>query len=93
METIDDIVADIREQNLGMPDDMECVSPLVCDMLRLADRIENAHMRETKKLRALVDGLLEAATIECASCNYDCGLNRENCIIKHATDYLEGSAE
>lgn len=50
MEKIEDIVADIRQQNLGMPDDMECVSPLVCDMLRLADRIEKAYKAETEAL-------------------------------------------
>lgn len=55
METIKDIVADIREQNLGMPDDMECVSPLVCDMLRLADRIEKAY----KLIEGLSDGIVE----------------------------------
>lgn len=56
METIDDIVADIRAQNLGMPEDMECVSPLVCDMLRLADRIEKA---AKWLVEGLNDGIVE----------------------------------
>ena len=56
METIEDIVADLRQQNLGMPDDMECVSPLVCDMLRLADRIEKANKSlEAEKSRIIAD--------------------------------------
>ena len=45
---------------------------------------------ENKLLRTLVEGLLEAATIECSSCNYDCGPNRENCIIKQAQNYING---
>jgi hypothetical protein len=45
-ETIEDIVADIRMQNQGLPEDANALSPLVCDLLRLADRIEAAHKRE-----------------------------------------------
>lgn len=45
---------------------------------------------ENKLLRTLVEGLLEAATIERSSCNYDCGPNRENCIIKQAQNYING---
>jgi hypothetical protein len=43
METIDDIVADIRAQNQGLPEDANALSPLVCDLLSLADRIEKAY--------------------------------------------------
>jgi hypothetical protein len=46
IETIDDIVGDIRAQNQGLPEDGYALSPLVCDLLRLADRIEAAHKRE-----------------------------------------------
>ena len=42
-ETIEDIVADIRAQNQGLPEDDYALSPLVCDLLRIADRIEAAH--------------------------------------------------
>ena len=42
-ETIDDIVADIRAQNQGLPEDSYALSPLVCDLLGLADRIEAAY--------------------------------------------------
>jgi hypothetical protein len=45
-ETIDDIIGDIRAQNQGLPEDGYALSPLVCDLLRLADRIEAAIKRE-----------------------------------------------
>ena len=45
-ETIADIVADIRAQNQGFPEDDYALSPLVCDLLSLADRIEAAAKRE-----------------------------------------------
>ena len=45
-ETIEDIVADIRAQNQGLPEDSYALSPLVCDLLSLADRIEEAAKRE-----------------------------------------------
>ena len=45
-ETIADIVADIRAQNQGLPEGDYALSPLVCDLLRIADRIEAAYNRE-----------------------------------------------
>ena len=45
-ETIADIVADIRGQNQGLPEDGYALSPLVCDLLSIADRIEEAAKRE-----------------------------------------------
>ena len=45
-ETIEDIVADIRAQNQGLPEDCYALSPLVCDLLSFADRIEAAAKRE-----------------------------------------------
>ena len=45
-ETIEDIVDDIRAQNQGLPEDSYALSPLVCDLLSLADRIEAAAKRE-----------------------------------------------
>ena len=45
-ETIVDIVADIRAQNQGLPEDGYALSPLVCDLLSFADRIEAAAKRE-----------------------------------------------
>ena len=48
-ETIADIVADIRAQNLGLPEDSYALSPLVCDLLSLARRIEVANAREREK--------------------------------------------
>ena len=45
-KTIEDIVADIRAQNQGLPEDGYALSPLVCDLLSFADRIEAAAKRE-----------------------------------------------
>ena len=45
-ETVDDIVADIRSENQGLPEDGYALSPLVCDLLSIADRIEAAYNRE-----------------------------------------------
>ena len=45
-ETIADIVADIRAQNQGLPEDSYALSPLVCDLLSFADRIDAAAKRE-----------------------------------------------
>ena len=45
-EKIEDIVGDIRAQNQGLPEDSYALSPLVCDLLSLADRIEAAAKRE-----------------------------------------------
>ena len=45
-ETIADIVADIRAQNQGLPEDSYALSTLVCDLLSFADRIEAAAKRE-----------------------------------------------
>ena len=45
-ETVSDIVADIRAQNQGLPEDSYALSPLVCDLLSFADRIEAAARRE-----------------------------------------------
>ena len=45
-ETIADIAADIRAQNLGLPEDSYALSPLVGDLLSFARRIEVANARE-----------------------------------------------
>ena len=45
-ETVNDIVADIRSENQGLPEDGYALSPLVCDLLSIADRIEAAYNRE-----------------------------------------------
>ena len=56
-ETIDDIVADIRAQNQGLPEDSYALSPLVCDLLSFADRIEAAHRRFYDKYKEHTDEL------------------------------------
>ena len=59
-ETIEDIVADIRAQNQGLPEDDYALSPLVCDLLSIADRIEAAEGREIAELRKGISELLDA---------------------------------
>ena len=44
---------------------------------------------EIERLRALVEGLFAASATECADCRYDCGPNRENCIIHEAANYIK----
>ena len=58
-ETISDIVADIRAQNQGLPEDSYALSPLVCDLLSFADRIEEAHQLEVAELKSKVAELRE----------------------------------
>ena len=54
-EIVADIVADIRAQNQGLPEDSYALSPLVCDLLSFADRIEAAHQREVAELRECLE--------------------------------------
>ena len=56
-ETIEDIVDDIRAQNQGLPEDSYALSPLVCDLLSIADRIDAAHRRFYDKYKAHTDEL------------------------------------
>ena len=56
-ETIDDIVADIRAQNQGLQEDSYALSPLVCDLLSIADRIEKAYRRFYDKYKEHTDEL------------------------------------
>ena len=44
---------------------------------------------EIVRLRSLVEGLFAASAMECADCRYDCGPNRENCIIHEAANYIK----
>ena len=76
-ETIVDIVADIRAQNQGLPEGSYALSPLVCDLLSLADRIEAAHQREVAELRKC---LREAVTEVCNRLE-KCGF-KEPCVFK-----------
>ena len=82
-ETIADIVADIRAQNQGLPEDSYALSPLVCDLLSFANRIEEAHQREVAELR---ECLKEAIREKCPftrmsckhgePCDYECGTEK-----------------
>ena len=44
---------------------------------------------EIVRLRSLVEGLFAASATECADCRYDCGPNRENCIVHEAANYIK----
>ena len=59
-ETIADIVADIRAQNQGLPEDSYALSPLVCDLLSLADRIIDAHKREMADEKRISDAVIKS---------------------------------
>ena len=93
--TISDIVAEMRSDcpemhwdgTMYRDDDWVYTKETV---EKLTGRIEAAAKREIETLRALVEGLLKASSIDCASCGYDCGPRRENCITKQAIAYLEG---
>ena len=83
-ETIADIVADIRAQNQGLPEDSYALSPLVCDLLSLADRIEEAHQREVAELERKVSELrecLKEAVTEVCNRLEKCGF-KEPCVFK-----------
>ena len=58
-ETIADIVADIRAQNQGLPEDDYALSPLVCDLLSFANRIEAAAKRADDQWRAALKPVLD----------------------------------
>ena len=59
-ETIEDIVADIRAQNQGLPEDSYALSPLVADLLSLADRVEAAHKREIADEKRISDAVVQS---------------------------------
>ena len=92
-ETIADIVADIRAQNQGLPEDSYALSPQVCDLLSLADRIEAAAKREVEELR---ECLKEAIREKCPFTRMSCK-HGEPCDYVCGTDKwrkaLEGSKE
>ena len=84
-ETIADIVADIRAQNQGLPEDGYALSPLVCDLLRIADRIEAAHMRFYDKYKEHTDELNRQILIlkheKEMSSAYFCGYDPEEALV------------
>ena len=53
-ETIEDIVHDIRAQNQGLPEDGYALSPLVCDLLSIADRIEKAAKHQFREVTKMI---------------------------------------
>ena len=53
-ETIEDVVADIRAQNQGLPQDGYALSPLAGDLLSFADRIEAAANRQFREVAKMI---------------------------------------
>ena len=86
-ETIADIVADIRAQNQGLPEDSYALSPLVCDLLSFADRIEAAHQREVAKLKHWIKSA--ARWIKCHDIYHTSGDD----LIKQAKEILNDNGE
>ena len=54
------IVADIRAQNQGLPEDDYALSPLVADLLSFADRIEAVHKREKADEKRISDAVIQS---------------------------------
>ena len=84
-ETIADIVADIRAQNQGLPEDSYALSPLACDLLSFADRIEAAHRRFYDKYKEHTDELNRQILVlkheKEMSDTYFCGYDPEEALV------------
>lgn len=84
-ETIEDIVADIRAQNQGLPEDSYALSPLVCDLLSFADRIEAAAKRFYDKYKEHTDELNRQILVlkheKEMSDTYFCGYDPEEALV------------
>lgn len=65
--------------------------PVIDSLRQAADLLEReaAKDAEIARLRALVKGLLDASSISCADCKYDCYSDHSNCIIHDAANYIE----
>ena len=84
-ETIEDIVDDIRAQNQGLPEDSYALSPLVCDLLSIADRIEAARRRFYDKYKEHTDQLNRQILVlkheKEMSYTYFCGYDPEEALV------------
>ena len=84
-ETVADIVDDIRAQNQGLPEDSYALSPLVCDLLSIADRIEAAHRRFYDKYKEHTDELNRQILVlkheKEMSYTYFCGYDPEEALV------------
>ena len=84
-ETIADIVADIRAQNQGLPEDGYALSPLAGDLLSIADRIEAAHRRFYDKYKEHTDELNRQILVlkheKEMSYTYFCGYDQEEALV------------
>ena len=87
-ETIADIVADIRAQNQGLPEDSYALSPLVCDLLSLANRIEAAAkpVRKCDKYRTAEEAHVAFAEFcgknKCGSCRFGDSTRTAGCVLE-----------
>ena len=91
-ETVADIVADIRAQNQGLPEDSYALSPLVCDLLSFADRIEAAHQRDVAELKSKMNDVVcenEALRDACGTC----GAKREREATREKSSRVGNSAK
>ena len=88
-ETIEDIVDDIRAQNQGLPEDSYALSPLVCDLLSIADRIEAAHRRFYDKYKEHTDELNRQILVlkheKEMSYTYFCGYDPEEALVEQCS--------
>ena len=84
-ETVADIVDDIRAQNQGLPEDSYALSPLVCDLLSFADRIEAAAKRFYDKYKEHTDELNRQILVlkheKEMSDTYFCGYDPEEALV------------
>ena len=92
-ETIEDIVADIRAQNQGLPEDSYALSPLVCDLLSFADRIEAAHKRADDQWRAAFAKIEAVVTLQYAKRNLGDKGKRAVAEIMSACRFPDGSLD
>lgn len=97
METIEDIIGDIRAQNQGLPEDGYALSPLVCDLLGLADRIEaavKAYNKEiTELLREVIGGVCLHCDLQTACQEGEDGMPTTCNAVAKATHFIEQHTE
>ena len=92
-ETIEDIVDDIRAQNQGLPEDSYALSPLVCDLLSIADRIEAAEKREDAMWRAAFAKIEAVVTLQHAKRNLGEQARRAVAEIMSACRFPDGALD
>jgi hypothetical protein len=96
-ETFEDIIGDIRAQNQGLPEDGYALSPLVVDLLRLADRIEAAVKSYNKEITELLREVIGGMCLHCdlqTSCQEgEDGMSTTCNAVAKATHFIEQHTE